>query len=304
MESDGFLYRSDTGVFGCIILLNCNTYFFTYKYNVFKFIARQSFIVNLLVAILLIFLLGFLFFESLGWLTHHGEYLKVPSVTGKSVDDAVSELKKEGFDVIITDSLYNDSMPLNTVKKQLPDAGATVKVNRTVFLNVNPQTLPMIEMPNLVGLSYRFALDKLSKNHLKLGDTTMRPDFMKGSVLEQRYQGNKINGGATIRWGSAVDLVVGAGLEAQKIPVPNLVGMTVAEGKALLQEKGIILAAILPTGNVTDTSNAFIYKQNPEVFAFGNTPAYIQPGQTMDIWIQVERPVIDTLKTDTLPQIK
>jgi len=291
-------------MFTCIILLNCNTYFFTYNFNVFKFIARQSFFVNLLAAIILVFLVGFLFFESLGWLTHHGEYLKVPSVTGKNVDDAVNLLEKEGFDVIITDSLYNDSMPLNTVKKQLPDADATVKVNRTVFLNVNPTTLPMIDMPHLEGLSYRFALDKLAKNHLKLGDTTMRADFMKGSVLEQNYQGKKITAGSKIRWGSAVDLVIGAGLEAQKIPVPDLTGMTVADAKALLKDKGIILAAILTSGNVTDTANAFIFKQNPDVYAYGTTPAYIQPGQTMDIWIQVERPVIDTLKTDSLHLIK
>ena len=83
----------------------------------FKFITRQSFFVNLLVALVLVFLLGFLFFQSLGWLTHHGEYLKVPSVTGKSVDEAVDLLEKEGFEVVITDSLYNDSLPLNVVKK-------------------------------------------------------------------------------------------------------------------------------------------------------------------------------------------
>jgi eukaryotic-like serine/threonine-protein kinase len=291
-------------MFTCINLLNCTTYFFTYNFNVFKFIARQSFFVNLLAAIILVFLVAFLFFESLGWLTHHGEYLKVPSVTGKNVDDAVNLLEKEGFDVVITDSLYNDSLPLNTVKKQLPDADATVKVNRTVFLNVNPTTLPMIEMPHLEGLSYRFALDKLSKNHLKLGDTTMRADFMKGSVLEQNYHGKKITAGSKIRWGSAVDLVIGAGLEAQKIPVPDLTGMTVADAKALLKDKGIILAAILTSGNVTDTANAFIFKQNPDVYAYGATPAYIQPGQTMDIWIQMERPVIDTLKMDSLHLIK
>ena len=167
----------------------------------FRFIAKQSFLVNLAVAVVLVFLLGFFFFQSLGWLTHHGESLRVPSVLGKNVDSAVEFLKDQGFDVIITDSLYNDSLPLNTVKKQLPDPGATVKVNRTVFLNVNPVTLPMVEMPNLEGLSYRFAVDKLLKNHLQLGDTTYRPDFMKGSVLEQKYNGKDIAFGAKLRWG-------------------------------------------------------------------------------------------------------
>ncbi|HXR83300.1 MAG TPA: PASTA domain-containing protein [Hanamia sp.] len=266
----------------------------------FKFIARQSFLVNLLAAIALVFLVGFLFFQSLGWITHHGEYLKVPSVTGKNVDSAIDLLEKEGFEVVITDSIYNDSLPLNTVKKQLPDPDATVKVNRTVFLNINPTTLPMIDMPNLEGLSYRFALDKLQKNHLKLGDTTNRADFMKGSVLEQHYDGKKIAAGTQVRWGSSIDLVVGGGLEAQKIPVPDLTGMTVAEARDMLKQQGIILAAILTSGDITDTASAYIYKQNPDAFSYGATPAYIQPGQTMDIWIQLQPPMIsDSSKRDT-----
>lgn len=260
----------------------------------FKFIARQPFIVNLIVAILVIFLVGFLFFESLGWMTNHGSYLKVPSVVGMKTDDAVKQLENQGFEVVITDSAFNDSLPLNTVKKQLPDQGSTVKVNRTVFLNVNPYALPMIEMPKLEGLSFRFAVDKLEKSNLKLGDTTMRPDFMKGSVLGQLYNGKPIEPGAKIVWGSAIGLVVGAGVEAVQIPVPDLVGLTVAQAKDLLTSQGIVLASILTSGRITDTANAFVFKQNPEVLGYEKSHVYIQPGQTMDIWIQIDKPVIDS----------
>jgi beta-lactam-binding protein with PASTA domain len=218
---------------------------------------------------------------------------------GKNVDSATDLLEKQGFDVVITDSLYNDSLALNIVKKQLPDPNATVKVNRTVFLNVNPTTLPMVEMPKLEGLSFRFALDNLTRNHLKLGDTSYRPDFMKGSILEQRYKGSEIKSGTPVKWGSTIDVVIGGGLVAKKIPVPNLTGLTVSEAKSILNDKGILLAAILTSGNVTDTANAFIFRQNPDAFTYDNTPSYIQPGQTMDIWIQTDRPVIDTLKIDT-----
>lgn len=263
----------------------------------FKFITRQPLIINLLAALVLAFLAGFIFFQSLGWITNHGDYLKVPSVTGKSVDAAVQLLEKQGFEVIITDSLYNDSLPLNTVKKQLPDANATVKVNRTVFLNINPVVLPLIDMPKLEGLSYRFAIDKLAKSHLVLGDTTMRPDFMKGSVLQQNYNGSEIAAGTKIRWGSSINLVIGGGLQEHRIPVPDLTGLTVAEAREILKNQGILLAAILTSGNVTDTANAFVYKQNPDILDIDHTPVYIQPGQTMDIWVQVSRPVTDSLHT-------
>lgn len=260
----------------------------------FKFIARQPLWVNFIAAIILLSLLGFLILKSLSWFTNHGSYLQVPSVTGQKVEDAIKFLQKEGFEVVITDSAYNDSMPLNTVKKQIPDAGATVKVNRSVFLNINPSSLPLVEMPRLEGLSYRFAVEKLEKNHLKLGDTTYRADFMKGSILEQNYKGNKILPGTKLRWGSAVSLVIGGGLVEQQIRVPDLLGLTVSEARAELQAKGLLLAAILTSGPVTDTLNAYIVKQNPDVLDEEQNPVYIRPGQTMDIWVSVNPPEIDS----------
>lgn len=257
----------------------------------FKFITRQSFFVNLLVAFLLVAFIGFLFFQSLGWLTHHGSHLKVPAVTGKTLDEARKILESEGFEIVITDSSYNPEVPMNTVRKQLPSPEATVKVNRTVFLNVNPVTLPLVVMPKLEGLSYRFAINQLEKSNLKLGDTTMRADFMKGSVLEQNLNGKTVAPGTKVRWGSSIDLVVGAGLQEVWIPVPDLYGMTVSEARQVLKNKGIILAAILSVNTIGDTSAAFVYKQNPETKNFDGSPASIRPGQTLDIWIQNDRPL-------------
>ena len=267
----------------------------------FRFISRQPFWVNLLAAILLIVLLVFLFLQSLSWFTNHGSYLKVPSVVGKNVDDAVKYLEDQGFDVVITDSLYDEKIPLNTVKKQLPDSGATVKVNRTVFLNVNPVVLPMVDMPKLEGLSVRFAIERLNKSHLKLGDTTYRPDFMKGTVLEQSYKGNKITVGKKILWGSHIDLVIGGGLVQEEIPVPELFGLTLGDAKAELESKGITLAALVPSGTITDTLRAYVYKQNPEPKNDEGEPNFIQPGQTMDLWITPTPPLIDSTMTMPLP---
>ncbi|CAN5206384.1 hypothetical protein BH20BAC1_BH20BAC1_02440 [soil metagenome] len=266
---------------------------------VFKYIARQPFWVNLIVAIVFLGLIGLMVLLSLSWFTNHGHYLKVPSVVGKSVTEAISFLEKEGFEVVITDSAYNDQLPLNTVKKQIPGAGATVKVNRTVFINVNPHGLPMVEMPRLEGLTYRFAAEKLDKNHLKLGDTTYRADFMKGSILEQLYRGNRILPGTKLQWGSSVDLIIGGGLVQEQIKVPDLIGLTVAEARGQIESRGLLLAAILTNGPVSDTANAFVIKQNPDLMNEDMKPAYIQPGQTIDIWISVEPPATDSIQINT-----
>ena len=95
---------------------------------------------------------------------------------------------------------------------------------------------------------------------MKLGDTTYRPDFMKGTVLEQDYNGTKVSPGTKLRWGSAVSLVIGGGLAEEQIPVPELYGLTLSDAKSQLASKGITLAAILPTGSITDTLKAFVYQ--------------------------------------------
>ena len=251
----------------------------------FKFLAKQPFWINLLTAFALLFLLGYLFFKSLNWLTNHGAYLKVPAVKGKRVDEGIKLLETQGFEVVIQDSVYFDTFPKYTIIKQLPEADATVKANRTVFITINRAVPPLIDMPKLEGLSFRYALDKLEKNHLKLKDTISRPDFMKGSVLEQRYNSVRINAGTKVPWGSKITLIIGGGLQPEQVLVPDLVGLTFAEAKQLLGEKGISLAAVIPMTTVKDTSNAFVYRQNPERLDFDNEQVYIQPGQTMDIWL-------------------
>lgn len=265
--------------------------------KLFTYLTRQPFWINLLAAFLLIFLIIFLFLQSLSWFTNHGAYLKVPSVKGQNVDNAIKILESRGFDVVIQDSVYFDSIPRYTVLKQLPEPDATVKVNRTVFLTINRATAPMVDVPKLEGLSFRFAIDLLLRNHLRLGDTIYRPDFMKGSVLEQQYNGARVTMGTKIPWGARITLIIGGGLEVQQMMVPVLIGMTFAEVKALLEAKGITLASVIPMSSVRDTLAAFVYKQNPDRFDVDKTtPLYIRPGQTMDVWLSPVPMDADSLK--------
>lgn len=265
--------------------------------KLFTYLTRQPFWVNLLAALLLVFLIGFLFLQSLSWFTNHGAYLKVPEVKGQNVENAIKILESQGFDVVIQDSIYSDTIPRYTVIKQLPDPDATVKVNRTVYLTVNRATPPEITVPKLEGLSFRFADDLLRRNHLRVGDTIYRPDFMKGSVLEQQYNGSRITAGTKVPWGARITLIIGGGLQVEEMPVPELIGLTFAEARAILETKGITLASVIAMNSVKDTAAAYVYKQNPARFDIDHTPLTIRPGQTMDVWLS---PI--PLDTDSLKQ--
>lgn len=223
-------------------------------------------------------------------ITKHGEYLRVPAVSGMKTDSAVKLLERLGFDVYIQDSVFTDTATRGIVLKQLPDPNALVKINRTVFLTVNRYVPPMLEMPKLEGQNLAFAIRILERNHLKLGDTSFRPDFMMGSVLEQRYNGMRIEDKTKIPWGSRIDLIIGGGLENEQMPVPSLIGMTYAEARSYLDANGINLGAVIGDGRLMDTASAFVIKQKPDRFDFDKRLIYIQSGQLMDIWISQEKP--------------
>ncbi|MEO6229748.1 MAG: PASTA domain-containing protein [Ferruginibacter sp.] len=251
----------------------------------FKFITDRPFWVNLLAAILLAFLIGYLVLQLLGVITKHGEYLVVPAVIGKSTAASTKLLEDKGFEVVIQDSVYTEKATPGTILKQLPDANATVKINRTVYLTVNCYIPPMIAMPQLEGKSFTFAMDLLQRSHLKLGDTTYKPDFMKGSILEQLHNGVKIPEGTKVRWGSKISLVIAGGLNSEQMLVPDMVGLTFGEAKTLLEADGINLGAVIVDAGVKDTAAAFVYKQNPPRFTEEKRSLYIRSGQLMDLYL-------------------
>lgn len=263
----------------------------------FKFITDRPFWVNLLAAVVLAFLLIFLTLEMLGWITKHGDYLTVPAVKGRSTAEALKLLESKGFEVTIQDSVFIDTLQRGIVIKQLPDANATVKVNRTVFLTVNRYMPPMVSMPALEGKSLGFAIDLLQRSHLQLGDTTFKPDFMKGSILEQQYNGQKIETGTKIVWGSKISLVIAGGLQVEQILVPELVGKTYAEGKVTLEAIGVNIGAVIAKDAIKDTASAFIYRQNPDRYNDEKKPNYIHPGQLMDIYISQQMILPDSVTT-------
>ena len=189
-------------------------------------------------------------FLSLNWLTHHGRSSTVPSVTGKKYDDAKKELEKAGFDSEIQDSIYVDTLPPMSVIKQMPDADEVVKENRTVYLMINRSVPPLVEMPNLVGYSFRNAEMVLKNMDLRIGDTTFKPDFAKNSVLEQYYNGNTIAPGTKIRKGTAISLVLGDGVGSKEFAVPVITGMTFGDARNLLESYGIGFAVVLPDPDV------------------------------------------------------
>jgi beta-lactam-binding protein with PASTA domain len=262
----------------------------------FKHITNRPLWVNILVGLGIVIAVFVLFVLSLNWITHHGEAKTVPSVTGKTLKQVQQLLETDGFELVIQDSVYYDSLPPSMVIKQVPEADAVVKVNRTVYVTVNRIVPPDVPMPNLIGYSFRNAEMILKNMGLKLGDTSFKADFAKNSVLEQLSNGRSISPGSSIKMGSPVSLVIGSGIGNADMAVPKLIGLTYDEAKILLETNGLIVGSVIPDPLVKDTASAFIYKQSPLSRTEDGFKVRIRPGQMIDVWLSVEKPVIDSLQ--------
>lgn len=271
----------------------------------FKFISGKPLWVHILLAIALVFMLLFLFLWSLGFVTKHGKTLTIPSITGKSLVEAEKILEERGFEIEIQDSIFVDTAAPLSILRQFPEADAVVKENRTVYLTISRAIAPTIDMPNLEGMSFRNAELVLRQYGLRLEDTLFKPDFAKNAVLEQQFNGERIKPGSKIRMGSGIVLVLGSGLGQDEFSVPDMFGLTFSDAKAFLEANGLNLGAPVFDPDVRDSSNAFVYRQSPQRFTEDRRINRIRQGQSIDLWLSVQKPerqIDSTLQQPETPQ--
>lgn len=257
----------------------------------FKFITGKPLWVNILFSLVLIFVLLFVFLLSLNLLTKHGKTLTIPAVTGMPLTEATRMLETNGFEIEIQDSVYVDTAAPLSVLRQFPEEDAVVKQNRTVYLTINRAVAPTIEMPNFINMTFRSAEMSLKQYGLKLEDTVYKPDFAKNAVLDQLFNGESIRPGTKISMGSSITLVLGSGLGQDEFSVPDLFALPYNEAVTLLESNNLNVGSVVVDPNVRDTAASFVYRQRPERLGFENRVNRIRPGQSIDIWLGVEKPV-------------
>ncbi len=257
----------------------------------FKFITGKPLWVNILFSLILVFILLFAFLFSLNYFTKHGETLVIPSVAGLTLNEASDVLNENGFDIMIQDSVFIDTAAPHAVLRQFPEARSVVKKNRTVYLTINRAVPPTIEMPNFINMTFRSAEMSLKQYGLILKDTFYKTDFAKNAVLEQQYNGEQIKPGTKIQMGSEITLILGSGLGNTEFRVPDLFGLTYSEALTLLESNNLNAGARVFDMDVRDSVNAFVYRQNPPRIGYDGKISRIRPGQAIDMWLGMNKPV-------------
>jgi len=254
----------------------------------FKFLVSKVFLVNLLIALLL--LSGGLY-ATLNYLedyTLHGKSMEVPNLINYQLEEAKDVLSEsEAFSAVVNDSIFKKGVPGGTILDQNPKGGKTVKQDRKIYLSIAAVSPPMVDMPNLVDLSLRQATALMETYSFEVGKLTYKPDLCRNCILEQLVAGVKIEAGDKIERGATVDLVVGQGLGNELTSVPYLIEFNTSLAEELLKTKSLNLGGVLYDESVQsaeDTLAALVYKQIP----FYSEAPIARMGSAVDIYLTVD----------------
>lgn len=228
-----------------------------------SYLKTRSFRNNILAAIATVVVIVLAAFFSLRYYTKHGQGLNVPVLKGLAFNQAVSKLEALGLRYEV-DSVFVMDSPPGIVIDQDPDANTFVKDNRTIYLTVNVALAPNVKFPDIEFKSLREAQALIESFGLKLGDTTYKSDVSRDVVLQALFGGQPIKAGESMPKGSRIDLVLGDGKGSEEVDIPSLIGLTKDEAVFALKNGAMLtLGTVTYEGEITDSANAVIVKQNP-----------------------------------------
>jgi len=169
------------------------------------------------------------------WYVRLGHEVELPDVVEMTIIDAQKKLEKDGFSVLIADSIYDAHYEVGTVVEQMPLPLTTVKTGRHVYLKVSIGEKPIM-MPNLFYKSPRDAQLILESFDLPLGiiEYEYSDISLEGVVISQSYPAGQV-----IKKGMAVNMTVSLGPFPKQPTVPQLVHKSLTVAKKQLKDLGL-----------------------------------------------------------------
>ena len=239
-------------------------------------------LVNILLAAAVFTGLVWLTFRWLEIHTNHGKEIPVPNVMNKSVHDAIKILDDSGLEYEVDSFKYDPKYRPFQVLQVYPSPGSRVKDGRTIILKVNPRTWAQVSVPDVLDRYKGLAFRQLEQVGLKVGDTIFEPSIQRDAVIRMLYNGSTLKPGALLPRFSTIDLVIGAGPK-RNISVPNLVGLTVQQAKAIIAQNLFEVGLVEYEDGGSDESD-IVYYQDPVSFDVRDQ------GMQIDIWASKKTP--------------
>jgi serine/threonine-protein kinase len=198
------------------------------------------------------------------------------NVTGKTLQHAMKVLDSEGYNGLVSDTLYSATYEAGTIVDQYPLPNTRVKEGRTVRLKI-AHLEKSVSIPDLIGRSIRSAELMLTQSGLEI-DTVYKEfnsDVPPGNVTWQYPKG-----GDMLNKGMGLHLTVSLGVPPNFYQVPNLFGLSKKKAVNDLQKAGFSVGKLF-------------YRQNEDLIPYTvldqSIPAetVLEEPSTIDLTISV-----------------
>lgn len=170
----------------------------------------------------------------------------VPELVGLTQEEAETALKEEGLN-ILWEEVYNPAVDPGQVCAQQPAAGRTVKQGQTLTVSVSLGT-QWLTVPDLTGRNRDEALQSLRDQGFSVA-----VEFLHDNTIEPyTIVRTEPAAGEQLAAGQIVKAVVVRPIPDPNRQVPDLVGLSLAEARSRLQERGLT-AVVRPSGSTEGT---------------------------------------------------
>ena len=214
-------------------------------------------LINIAVACIVLFLIGYIVLNRLEKYTNHGYYITVPELRGLTPDEAEPFAKEKNLQILVIDSIYDNNAKPGTIVEQFPSPNAHVKNNRAIQLTINANAPEKIIFPNLRNVAFRQSLQRLKNLGLNVGRIEYVP-LAKPNYLISNTRATSSEPWFDTKRRKQLDIVLGNGNTSNdQVAIPSLVG------KTLWQRQSHLVRAFLNVGESCPTTRSKPRRTNP-----------------------------------------
>lgn len=178
----------------------------------------------------------------------------MPEVIGKSLDEARTALEAAGI-TYTTEYDISTEYDKNTVMDSSVAAGETVTTEMSVIITVSAGENG-VKVPDVTGLSEAEATAALEKEGFAVKKaTSVSDETAKGDVISQEPEA-----GAIADRNDYVTLTISTGGSNEKVEMPDVLGMTETQAKAVLVAAGFVCTTVTEVEDIEYEAGTVCYQ--------------------------------------------
>jgi len=256
-------------------------------------VTNKIFIKNIIGMVVTIFLLIYATLWVLDFYTNHGTSYEITDFEDMNLDEAKEMADKNGFKLVVTDSIYLEGKDPNIVLQQNPKPGVKVKKDRAVYVTTTKVVPDLVILPTMAGGNDNYDLYNKKLNalgiHGKIKSKVSNFKYAENTIVEvwfgkERITFSELKKEKQIPKGSTIECVI-TKKSVDYIDVPNLKCRTLNEADFILNSYGLKLGKI-DKSNVDNENIAFISWQSQPASSVDK----IAVGASINVTLVSEKP--------------